>query len=114
MKICVTSQGADLDAQVDPRFGRCQYFIFADTGTGEFEAVQNGYASGTGGVGVKAGQLMAEKGVEYVLTGKVGPNATETLQAAGIKYQVDVSGPVKEVVEKFKKFEGRMNGDSKG
>jgi predicted Fe-Mo cluster-binding NifX family protein len=41
MKICVTSQGDNLDAQVDPRFGRCKYFIIVNTDTLEFEAVKN-------------------------------------------------------------------------
>jgi hypothetical protein len=26
MKICITATAGDLNAQVDPRFGRCQYF----------------------------------------------------------------------------------------
>ena len=52
MKICVTSQGDNLDAQVDPRFGRCPYFIIVDTDTSEFEAIQNPNVNGMGGVGV--------------------------------------------------------------
>ena len=32
-KICVTSQGNTLDGEVDPRFGRCQYFIIVDIDT---------------------------------------------------------------------------------
>jgi predicted Fe-Mo cluster-binding NifX family protein len=41
MKVCITSQGDTLEASVDPRFGRCQYFIFIDTETDSFEAIAN-------------------------------------------------------------------------
>ena len=41
MKICVTSTGPSLDAPVDPRFGRCQYFMIVDSETMEYEAMQN-------------------------------------------------------------------------
>lgn len=36
MKVCVTSNGDNLEATVDPRFGRCGYFIIVDPGTLEF------------------------------------------------------------------------------
>lgn len=41
MKICITSEGKTLDSKVDPRFGRCQYFIIVDSETLVFEAVEN-------------------------------------------------------------------------
>jgi len=31
MKIAITSTGPDLEAQVDPRFGRAQYLLVVDT-----------------------------------------------------------------------------------
>ncbi|MCS7366963.1 MAG: dinitrogenase iron-molybdenum cofactor biosynthesis protein, partial [archaeon YNP-WB-062] len=31
MKICVSATSNSLDAPVDPRFGRCPYFIIVDT-----------------------------------------------------------------------------------
>ncbi len=105
MKICITSQGNDLEAQVDPRFGRCQYFVFVDTDNGGLEALENSNKNGMGGVGVQSGQLMAEKQVKAVLTGNVGPNAFQTLQAGGIEVVTGVSGTVKEAVEKYKKGE---------
>ena len=105
MKICITSQGDNLDAQVDPRFGRCPYFIIVDTDTSGFEAIQNPNVSGTGGVGVQSGQLMSEKQVKAVLTGNVGPNAFRTLQAADIDVITGISGSVKEAIEKYKSGE---------
>ncbi|MFH1287438.1 MAG: NifB/NifX family molybdenum-iron cluster-binding protein [bacterium] len=105
MKICITSQGDNLDSVIDPRFGRCQYFIFADTENLEFEAVKNPNIDGMGGVGVKSGQLMSEKQVKAVLTGNVGPNAFQTLKAAEIEVITGVTGNVKEAIEKYEKGE---------
>jgi predicted Fe-Mo cluster-binding NifX family protein len=105
MKICITSQGDNLDADVDPRFGRCKYFIFVDTDTLEFEATQNPNLEAMGGAGIQSGQLVAGRQVKAVMTGNVGPNAFQTLQAAGIDIITGVSGTVKEAIEKYKKGE---------
>ncbi|MDD4909657.1 MAG: NifB/NifX family molybdenum-iron cluster-binding protein [Candidatus Omnitrophica bacterium] len=115
MKICVTSQGRDLGAQVDPRFGRCQYFIIADTDTLEFEAVENPNIKSMGGAGIQSAQLVASKRVKAMLTGNVGPNAFQTLQAAGIEVFTGASGTVKEAIEKYKKGEFKaVSGPSVG
>ncbi|MDP8257816.1 MAG: NifB/NifX family molybdenum-iron cluster-binding protein [Candidatus Aadella gelida] len=102
MKICITAQGKDLDAQVDPRFGRCQYFIIADTDNNETEVLENPNKDGMGGVGIQSGQTMAEKNVKAVLTGNVGPNAYRTLNAGGIEVITGVSGTINQVIEQYK------------
>ena len=105
MKICVTAQGDTLDSQVDPRFGRCQYFIIVDTDTLKFEAIQNPNIDAMGGAGVQSGQFVTGKQVKAVLTGNVGPNAFQTLQAGGAEVVVGVSGSIKEAMEKYRKGE---------
>ncbi len=105
MKIAITSMGAKLEDKVDPRFGRCHYFILFDTETNKFEAVENTGAQGMGGVGIQSGQIMADKGVETVLTGSCGPNAFQTLQSAGIEVITGASGTVQEAIDKFKSGE---------
>ncbi len=105
MKICVTSQEDNLDSQVDPRFGRCQYFIIVDTETLEFEAIKNPNIDAMGGAGIQSSQLVADKEINAVITGNVGPNAFQTLQSFGIDVITGVSGTVKEIVEKYKKNE---------
>jgi predicted Fe-Mo cluster-binding NifX family protein len=102
MKICITSEGKTLDAKVDSRFGRCQYFILVNPDTLEFEAIENSNINQAGGAGIQSGQLMASKGIKAVLTGNVGPNAFQTLNAAGIDIYTGVSGSVKEAIEAYK------------
>ncbi|MCX5698952.1 MAG: NifB/NifX family molybdenum-iron cluster-binding protein [Candidatus Omnitrophica bacterium] len=102
MKICITSEGKTLDSKVDPRFGRCQNFIFFDTDTENFEAQENANSQFQGGAGIQSGQLVVSKGVKAVLTGNVGPNAHQVLLAAGISIFTGVSGTVKEAIEGYK------------
>ncbi len=105
MKIAVSSTGTDLDAQIDPRFGRCQYFVIVDSETMKFDAVENPNVMASGGAGIQSAQLVADKGAEVVLTGNCGPNAFQTLQAAGIPVCVGVAGTVGQVVEQYKNGE---------
>lgn len=105
MKICVTAVSDNLDAQVDPRFGRCQYFIIVDPDTLEFEAIRNPSINAMSGAGIQSAQIISNKGVEVVITGNVGPNALQVLTSAGIKIQQGASGTVRDVIEKFKKGE---------
>jgi predicted Fe-Mo cluster-binding NifX family protein len=102
MRIALSATGLDLDAEVDPRFGRCSYFIIADPETKEFEAVDNTSAMAAGGAGISAAQMIVDKGVEAVLTGNCGPNAHQVLSSGGIKIVTGVSGKVKDAIEEYK------------
>ena len=106
MKIAVTSTGADLDTGIDPRFGRAQSFIIYDTESGDFEVLDNKQnVNAAQGAGIQAAAAVSGKGVECLITGHCGPNAFRTLNAAGIKVFVGVSGTVKDAIERLKKDE---------
>jgi len=110
MKVCVTATANNLDAPVDPRFGRCAYFIIVDLETMRFEAVPNAAASSWGGAGIQAAQMIASRGVNVVITGNVGPNAFQALSAAGIKVVTGAYGTVREVIERYKRGELKEGG----
>jgi len=101
MKLCVTAQGNNLDAPIDPSFGRCRYFMFVDTDTLQFEAVENPNIHASGGAGTNSGQLIAGRGVDALLTGAVGPNASRVLTSAGVKVVTRITGTVREAVAAY-------------
>jgi predicted Fe-Mo cluster-binding NifX family protein len=102
MKIAVTSQGKDLDSQVDPRFGRAAYILIVDSATLNFEIIDNKEnINALKGAGIQAAANIHNKGAEILLTGFCGPNAFTTLQAAGVKVANDASGTVREAVNAF-------------
>ena len=105
MKICVTATASSLDAQIDPRFGRCPYFIVVDSETMKFEAIRNVASSAIGGAGIRAAQTVSSKEVEVLITGNIGPNAFQALSAAGIKVMTGASGIVREAIVKYKRDE---------
>ena len=92
MKIAVSSAGDSLDDLVDPRFGRCACLLIVDTGTLEFEVIENSGKNLSGGAGIEAAQRVADRGVSHVLTGYCGPNAQTVLSAAGIHIITNCSG----------------------
>ncbi|MFC1940226.1 NifB/NifX family molybdenum-iron cluster-binding protein [Chloroflexota bacterium] len=102
MRIAVSASGTTMDAEVDPRFGRCRYFIIVDPNSMEFETVENSGAIAGGGAGIATAQVIADKDVEAVLTGNCGPNAFQVLSAAGIKVVTGVSGKVRDTVQDYK------------
>ncbi|MFW6107417.1 MAG: NifB/NifX family molybdenum-iron cluster-binding protein [bacterium] len=102
MKIAITTSGKDLDAPVDPRFGRAQAFIIYDTETGEWSVVDNAQnLQAAQGAGVQAGTTVANAGVQAVLTGNCGPRAFSVLAAANIKVYTGASGTAREAIEAF-------------
>jgi len=102
MKIAVSSVGPTLDHAVDARFGRCAYFLVIDPDTLAFEPIQNSSNALGHGAGIQSAQLLANKGVTVLLTGNCGPNAFQTLAAAGIQVITGVAGQVREAVRMYK------------
>jgi predicted Fe-Mo cluster-binding NifX family protein len=102
MKVGISAVGSTLDAEIDPRFGRCPYFIIVDPDTMEFEAIENSGGSASGGAGIATAQAVAAKGVGVLITGNCGPNAYQVLAASSIKVITGISGKVRDAVQNYK------------
>jgi predicted Fe-Mo cluster-binding NifX family protein len=106
MKVAISSNGKDLSAEIDPRFGRCAYFLFVDTDSMQFEAFDNESIAMSGGAGIQAAEFVSSQRAEAVLTGNCGPNAVKALKAAGVKLFTGQTGPVRNALDAF--MEGNL------
>jgi len=102
MRIVVSANGADLDAPASPMFGRCPVYVFVDTDTMEFEAIENPAIAAAGGAGIQAAQFVVERGAQAVVTGNVGPNAFNVLQSANVPVLLFGGGTVRDAVEGYR------------
>lgn len=102
-KIAVSSEGPDLDSEVDPRFGRAAGFVVIDPDTMEFEYVDNGASQAMAqGAGIQTAELMTRHGVGVVLSGYVGPKAFQALTAVGIRIGQNLENmTVRQALDKF-------------
>ena len=103
MKIAVSSTGPGLADPLDPRLGRCEYLLIVDADTMEFEAIQNENKTRGGGAGIQTARTIAERGATVVLTGNCGPNAHETLTAAGVQVITGMTGSVQDALDFWKR-----------
>ena len=101
MKIAITSSGEQHTSSLNPRFGRCEYFIIIDTETEVWEAALNPAVGARGGAGSQAAQFMANQGVEAVISGRYGPNAYTALESAGIQAFVSSQETIAAAFDKF-------------
>jgi predicted Fe-Mo cluster-binding NifX family protein len=106
-RVCVTSTGHTALDPVDPRFGRCPYFLIVDGLGSEFRVVENHARSLGNGAGIQAAQEVANLDVTAVITGDLGPNAFRVLSAAGIRAFRSSGGNANEVLSEYRA--GRLN-----
>ena len=85
MKIAITTETANLDSPLDPRFGRAANFVFVDTETEEWEAYPNPALNASGGAGIQAAQFITEHGAQAAISGDFGPKAYNALAAGGVQ-----------------------------
>jgi predicted Fe-Mo cluster-binding NifX family protein len=102
LKIAVSANAKDMDALIDPHFGRCAYFMIVNLDDWTFEVFENENIMLGEEAGIKAAEFVASKGADVVISGNVGPNALQTLLASGVEVIIAQTGTVKDSLEDYK------------
>jgi len=103
MKIAIGSKEKSLASEVSDVFGRSPYFVITEIENGnikETEIIENKSVDQTGGAGISAAQLMAEKDIKAVITRNIGPRALDVLN----QFKIDIyvgEGEIEKVLQEF-------------
>ena len=98
MKICISSTGENLKSQVDPRFGRAAHLLLVDTDGNGLRQLE-GATRGAHGAGIQAARSVIDAGATALVTGQIGPNAYDVLDAAGIAVYLTPGGSVEGAIQ---------------
>jgi len=96
MKIAIASEGKTQESEISEKGGRAPfYLIFKDKKL--VEAIKNPFATGGGGAGWSVAFMLADKKVDKVIAGRIGPNMITALEQKNMKFQ-EASGKVGDFV----------------
>lgn len=104
MKVAITSTGNSVESKIDPRFGRCAYFVIYDTDTNEVEFISNPNKNASNGAGPASVQLVADKGAKKIVSGEFGMKIKSILDSLSIQMIVmkDHQKTVQDIIDMLK------------
>lgn len=108
MIIAFTTKESGENAGIDPRFGRCAYFVLFNDEDGSWRTIDNRDASlEAHGAGPKAARRLAKFNPDVLITGNgPGGNAAALLQQMNLKIFTGAEGSAAEALAAWK--EGRL------
>ncbi len=107
MRIAVSTNNGGLEDTVSPVFARAPTFTIADVENGKIKDVRviQNPAAMAGGAGIQAAQTLINEGVQAVIAGNFGPNASGILTQAGIAMISSPGTKVEDAVKSAEKGE---------
>jgi len=97
MKIAIASEGENSDSEISLKGGRAPYYLIFDDKK-LIETIKNPFVKGSGGAGWSVAYMLAEKKVDLVIVGKMGPNMITALKEKGIEYKEESEKTILEVI----------------
>ena len=102
MKIAVSTKGEKLDANIDRRFEKCNYFLIVDTETMNFKSIFNNGTMKKDESSSTALDIVLDNNVEAVVTGDMSHGAYKTLSDAKIKIISGLTGNIRTTIDNIK------------
>jgi predicted Fe-Mo cluster-binding NifX family protein len=103
MKIAISAAGKSLDSPFEPRFGRSPGFVIIDTETDQVKYLDNSASQNLPqGAGIQSAQMIMDSGAQVLITGNIGPKASQALENSNLEIFSCEAGTVSEAIQFFK------------
>ena len=97
MKIAISAENNSLSSMISDKGGRAPYYLIFDN-KDLVEVIKNPFAVGGGGAGYSVAYMLADKGVEMIITGQIGENMKNALEEKGIVFKQEQNKTVEQVL----------------
>ncbi|HZJ82527.1 MAG TPA: NifB/NifX family molybdenum-iron cluster-binding protein [Clostridia bacterium] len=101
MKIAIPVNEKSMEKGVCISFGRAPYFLIYDRETKESTFVENTAANSQGGAGIKAAQLIADNGVDTLITPRCGEKAVQVISIGKIEMYKTINDNIQDNINAF-------------
>jgi len=105
MKIAIPTNEKNIEDLLCPSFGRAPYFLIYDTETRNSNFLNNTAATGQGGAGIKAAQIVVDNNAEILITPRCGEQASDVIKEARIKVYKSIDDSIINNIKAFQKGE---------
>jgi len=99
MKIAIASEGKAENSVVSEKGGRTPYILIYEDNK-LVESIKNPFALGSGGAGFSVAYMVAEKGVDLFVAGKIGDKMASALKDKGVDAK-ELEGNVETVIDEL-------------
>ncbi len=99
MRIAIPVNEESMDTGVCASFGRAPYFLFYNSVTKETYFLDNAAAASQGGAGIRAAQVIADHGVQSLITPRCGENAEAVLKKANVFIYRSAAGTARDNID---------------
>ena len=96
MKIAIASEGRDINSTISSRGGRAPFYLIFE-GKKFIESLANPFAQGGRNAGLEVADVLANKGVDMVIMGNIGPKMAYAFKSKNIKVEIKM-GRIKDVL----------------
>jgi predicted Fe-Mo cluster-binding NifX family protein len=99
MRILLPINEENMEAGICLSFGRAPFFLVWDTEASKAIYLENPGANSSGGAGIKAAQAVADHNVEALIVPRIGKNASDVTDVAGITIYKSINDNVMENIQ---------------
>jgi predicted Fe-Mo cluster-binding NifX family protein len=103
MIIAISASENHLKSNIDPHFGRCEWFCLFDTETKKSSFIENPVRNNPEQAGCDAAQFLIEKGIKIIIAGRFGSKVIEVFRTKNIQMIIpQTQQTISEIINSFK------------